>query len=256
MPDAADSTLSGLTDVADANLRRHLRENPYPGRGLILGRSADGAAWVQVYWIMGRSENSRNRRFVVEGASLRTEAVDPSKLSDPTNVIYEALLELPDLYVVSNGDQTRTVVETMRAGGSFEEALETRAREDDAPNYTPRISGLIDLRGGVHGIAPRMAISILRASDADASQSDRVSTRPALPPPGFGLGITTYAGDGDPLPSFRGDPIWLPLAGGAGHILATYWEALNADNRVALAVKTIPVAGGPGSVLVRNALGD
>ena len=244
---------TALTAMADANVQRHLRENSYPGRGLILGRSADGAAWVQVYWIMGRSVNSRNRRFVVEGASLRTEAVDPSKLSDPTNVIYEAMLELPDLFVVSNGDQTRTIVETLGAGGSFEEALESREREDDAPNYTPRISGLIDLRGGMHGVPARVAISILRASDADAAQSDRVTTRPALPPDGFGLGITTYAGDGDPLPSFRGDPIWLPLAGGAGHILATYWEALDADNRVALAVKTIPVGGGAGSILVRNA---
>ena len=244
---------AGLALVAEANVQRHLRENAYPGRGLVLGRSEDGAAWVQVYWIMGRSENSRNRRFVVDGASMRTEAVDPSKLSDPTNVIYEAMLELPDLYVVSNGDQTRTIVETMRAGGRFEEALETREREDDAPNYTPRISGLIDLRGGAHGLPPRLAISILRASGADASASDRVTTRPALPPSGFGLGITTYAGDGSPLPSFRGDPIWLLVSGGAGHILAMYWDALDTENRVALAVKTIPVGGGSGSILVRNA---
>ena len=235
-----------LPAVAERNLQRHLRENPYPGRGLIVGRSADGAAWLQVYWIMGRSENSRNRRFVVDGSSMRTEAVDPAKLSDPTNVIYEAILELPDLYVVGNGDQTRTIVEALAAGGSFEDALATREREDDAPNYTPRISGLLDLRGHMHGVPPRVAISILRAADADAAQSDRITTRPALPPPGLGLGITTYAGDGDPLPPFRGDPLWLPLAGGAGHVLATYWDALDAGNRVALAVKTIPVGAGPG----------
>lgn len=247
MPDA-----SPLTETAEANLQRHLRENSYPGRGLILGRSADGAAWLQVYWIMGRSENSRNRRFVVEGSSMRTEAVDPSKLSDPTNVIYEAMLELPDLYVVTNGDHTGTIVETLAAGGGFEEALESREREDDAPNYTPRISGLIDLRGRMHGSPPRFAISILRANDADASQSDRITSRPALPPPGFGLGITTYAGNGDPVPPYRGDALWLPLSGGAGHVLATYWDALDAGNRVALAVKTIPVDGGPGGILVRN----
>ena len=247
---------SGLAAIAEANLQRHLRDNAYPGRGLILGRSADGAAWLQVYWIMGRSENSRNRRFVVEGSTLRTEAVDPGTLRDPTHVIYEAMLELPEIYVVSNGDQTRTIVETMRAGGGFEEALETREREDDAPNYTPRISGVIDLRGDLYGAPPRMAISILRASDVDPGQSDRTTTRPTLPPAGVGLGITTYAADGDPLPSFRGDPLWLPLEGGAGHVLATYWEALDADNRVALAVKTIPVGGGPGSIVVRNAHGD
>ena len=244
---------AGLPAAAEVNLQRHLRENPYPGRGLILGRSADGAAWLQVYWIMGRGENSRNRRFVVDGSSMRTEAVDPARLSDPTNVIYEAMLELPDLYVVSNGDQTRTIVEALAAGGSFEDALATREREDDAPNYTPRISGLLDLRGHMHGAPPRVAISILRAADADAAQSDRITTRPALPPPGLGLGITTYAGDGDPLPPFRGDPLWLPLAGGVGHVLATYWDALDADNRVALAVKTIPLDGGPGRILVRNA---
>ena len=242
-----------IAAVAAANLQRHLAANAYPGRGLILGRSADGAAWLQVYWIMGRSENSRNRRFVVDGASMRTEAVDPSKLSDPTNVIYEAMLELPDLYVVTNGDQSRTIVDALASGGGFEEALETREREDDAPNYTPRISGLLDLRGRTHGAEPRMAISILRANDADVSQSDRVTTRPALPPGGYGFGITTYAGDGDPLPAYRGDPLWLPLSGGAGHVLTTYWEALNAENRVALAVKSIPIDGGAGSILVRNA---
>ena len=242
-----------LPAVAEVNLQRHLRENPYPGRGLIVGRSADGAAWLQVYWIMGRSENSRNRRFVVDGASMRTQAVDPAKLSDPTNVIYEAMLELPDLYVVANGDQTRTIVEGLAAGGSFEDALATREREDDAPNYTSRISALLDLRGHMHGAVPRVAISILRAADADAAQSDRITTRPALPPPGLGQGITTYAGDGDPLPPYRGDPLWLPLAGGAGHVLATYWDALDAHNRVALAVKTIPLDGGPGRILVRNA---
>lgn len=242
-----------LVARAEANMQRHLRENAYPGRGLVLGRSADGAAWLQVYWIMGRSENSRNRRFVVDGTSMRTAAVEPAKLSDPTNVIYEAMLELPDLYVVANGDQSRTIVEALAAGGGFAEALERREREDDAPNYTPRISGLLDLRGRPHGAPPRIAISIVRAADADPMQSDRVTTRPALPPPGLGLGITTYAGDGEPLPAFRGDPLWLPLSGGVGHVLAAYWEALDAANRVALAVKSIPIDGGPGRILVRNA---
>lgn len=245
-----------LAAIAAGNLQRQLRENRYPGRGLVLGRSADGAAWLQVYWIMGRSENSRNRRFVAEGTTLRTEAVDASKVVDARLIIYEAMLELPDVYVVGNGDQTRTVVETLAAGGTFEEALAGREREDDAPNYTPRISGLIDLRGHTHGAPPVLALSILRASDADATETDRTTVRPASPPPGLGLGLTTYTGDGDPLPPFRGDPLWLPLQGGAGHVLATYWEALDGENRVALAVKTIPVGSGRGSILVRNAEGD
>ena len=222
----------------------------------MLGQSANGAAWLQVYWIMGRSENSRNRRFVVEGTTLRTEAVDVSKVVDPRLIIYEAMLELPDVYVVGNGDQTRTVVETLAAAGAFEEALAAREREDDAPNYTPRISGLIDLRGHTHGALPALALSILRANEADAAETDRTTVRPASPPPGLGLGLTTYTGDGDPLPPFRGDPLWLPLEGGAGQVLASYWEALDGENRVALAVKSIPLGGGPGSILVRNARGD
>ena len=244
-----------LAATAAGNLKRHLRENRYPGRGIVLGRSTDGSAWLQVYWIMGRSENSRNRRFVVEGATLRTEAVDASKVVDPRLIIYEAMLELPDVYVVSNGDQTRTVVEEMASGGTFEGALARRDREDDAPNYTPRISGLIDLRGRLHGAPPALALSILRASDADASLTDRTTVRPVAPPPGLGLGVTTYSGDGDPLPPFRGDPLWLPLEGGVGQVLAMYWSALDEGNRVALAVKTIPMGGGQGEILVRNAQG-
>jgi IMP cyclohydrolase len=228
-------------------LSEHLEQNPYPGRGLVVGRSAAGD-WLQVYWIMGRSENSRNRRFVADGPALRTEAVDPARLADPSLVIYEAMLELPSLYLVSNGDQTRTACDALAAGGDFEAALATREREPDAPHYTPRISALLDLRGA----QPALALSILRASDADPAQTDRCSFRPAPPPPGLGLGLTTYRGDGTPLPSFRGDPLWLPLSGGPEAVLESYWGALDAGNRVALAVKRIPAAGGRSELLVRN----
>jgi hypothetical protein len=224
-----------------------IEQNPYPGRGLVLGRASSGD-WLQVYWIMGRSENSRNRRFAAAGGTLRTEPVDPAKLADPSLVIYEAMLEAPGLYLASNGDQTRTLYDALVAGGSFEAALATREREPDAPHYTPRISGLLDLRGP----APALALSILRASDADPAQSDRTSFRPAPPPPGLGLGLTTYRGDGDPLPPFRGDPLWLPTAGAPEDVLERYWAALDGGNRVALAVKRIPAAGGPSRLLVRN----
>jgi IMP cyclohydrolase len=219
----------------------------YPGRGLVVGRDS-AADWLQVYWIMGRSENSRNRRFVAEGGTLRTEAVDPSKLADPSLVIYEAMLERPGLYLVSNGDQTRTAYEGLARGESFEEALANREREPDAPHYTPRITALLDLSRE----RPALALSILRASDGDAAATDRTSFRPAPPPPGLGRGLTTYRGDGDPLPSFRGDPLWLPLAGGAEDVLDAFWQALDAGNRVALAVKRVPAVGGPGTILVRN----
>jgi len=227
-----------------------IEQNPYPGRGIVVGRAPDGE-WLQVYWIMGRSENSRNRRFVAEGGALRTEPVDPAKLADPSLVIYEAMLELPGLHVVSNGDQTKTVRDALAAGGSFEGALAAREREPDAPHYTPRISALLDLRGA----APALALSILRANAGDPAATDRSTFRPAPPPPGFGYGLTTYRGDGDPLPSFRGDPLWLPLAGGAAQVLELYWQALDAANRVALAVKRIPAAGGASAILVRNRFG-
>jgi hypothetical protein len=239
-------------DLAAQNLQRHLRENSYPGRGLVVGRAASDAAWLQIYWIMGRSENSRNRRFIVDGVTMRTEAVDPAKLSDPTNVIYEAMLELPDVAIVSNGNQTRTIAETLSAGGTFEEALATREREDDAPNFTPRISAMIDRRGHDQGDTPRVAFSILRADDADTARTVRTTFQPATLPAGFGWGLTTYQGDGDPLPSFRGDPLSLPLEGDVSELIDVYWAALNLDNRVALAVKRIPDAGGPSEITVRN----
>jgi IMP cyclohydrolase len=237
-----------LHAAAKRAFAERIEQNPYPGRGLALGRAAAGDAWLAVYWIMGRSENSRNRRFVADGPTLRTEPVDASRLADPSLVIYEAMLELPGVTLVGNGDQTRTLRDAIAAGGRFEDALGTREREPDAPHYTPRISGMLDLRGA----APVLALSILRASDADPAQTDRTSFRPAPPPPGFALGLTTYEGDGDPLPSFRGDPLWLPVEGGAEQVLERYWDALDRANRIALAVKRIPAAGGPSALLVRN----
>jgi hypothetical protein len=158
------------------------------------------------------------------------------------------MLELPSVYIVTNGDQTRTVHDEIAAGGSFESALQKREREPDAPNYTPRISGLIDLREG----EPAFAISILKANPADPDRTDRTSFRPAPPPPGLGLGITTYQGDGEPLPAFRGEPLWLPLEGDPEEVADRYWEGLDADNRVALAVKRIPARGGASEICLRN----
>ncbi len=245
-------------ELANANFDQSLRQNPYPGRGLVIGRSSAEDAWLLIYWIMGRSTNSRNRRFVAEGPVLRTAPVDPSKLSDPSLVIYEAMLELPGVYLVSNGDQTRTVYETLQRGGTFDDALGTREREPDAPHYTPRITGMLSLRspraGGGRGAAPAAALSLLRASPLDPTQTDRFTYRPSLAQPGFGYGLTTYRGDGNPLPSFAGDPLLLPCAGNAEVVLETYWAALDAENRVALAVKRIPFAGGAGTLLIRNQL--
>ncbi|MBM4381828.1 MAG: inosine monophosphate cyclohydrolase [Deltaproteobacteria bacterium] len=239
--------MSTVRALAQANFARHLEANAYPGRGLVLGRAESGDAWLQVYWIMGRSENSRNRVFVADGGELRTDAANPALVKDPSLIIYEAMLELPGVYLVSNGDQTRTLADVMESGGRFEDALEMREREPDAPNYTPRISGMLDLRLG----EPVLALSILRANAADPALTDRSTFRPAPPPPGFGLGLTTYQGDGNPLPAFQGDPLWLPCAGSAQDVADAYWAAIDRENRVALAVKSIH-RDGRSEIALRN----
>ncbi len=239
------SRLDELRVFAEQNFGRHIAANRYPGRGLAVGRLSDGE-WAQVYWIMGRSANSRNRRFVVDdGGTLRTEARDLSLVEDPSLIIYEAMLELPDRYIVSNGDQTRTIWDAILAGGSMEDALSTREREPDAPNYTPRIAGLLDLRDG-----ERVAVSILRANASDPDQTDRATWRLPRPPDGLGYGITTYRSDGDPLPSYAGDPLWLPLAGSAEEVAELYWAGLDEENRIALAVKVI--ADGSSRIVLRQ----
>jgi IMP cyclohydrolase len=234
--------------MAKMNFERCVEENRYPGRGLVVGCSSVDDGWLIIYWIMGRSAHSQNRRFVVKGPVLRTEPVNPGLVVDPSLIIYEAMLELPGIYLVSNGDQTRTLYETLRAGGGFDEALAAREREPDAPNYTPRISAMLDLRGP----SAQIVLSILKANPANLDLTDRFTYRPALPPPGLGVGLTTYKGDGSPLPSFEGDPLLLPCHGAAKEILDTYWGALDAEYRVAIAVKHIPAHGGPGAILVRN----
>jgi hypothetical protein len=234
-----------LESLASANLELHLKHNAYPGRGLVVGRARGGAGWLLVYWIMGRSASSRARRFVVEGATLRTEPTDPEQIRNPELVIYEAMLELPGLHLVGNGDQTRTARDRLAAGGRFEDALATRAHEPDAPNWTPRITALLDLRS-----VPRLALSVLKASPADPAATDRWLFRPSPPPPGFGLGVTTYRGDGDPLPSFEGEPLWLALESSPEATLERYWDALDPGNRVALAVKHVAPEGA--RIAVRN----
>jgi IMP cyclohydrolase len=233
-------------DIAAGNFARHLRDNPYPGRGLVIGRSSIDHGWIMLYWIMGRSMHSRNRRFEVEGGTLRTAPVDPTLLTDPSLIIYEAMLELPGIYLVSNGAQTRSLYETLSTGGTFDAALAQWQHEPDAPNYTPRISAMLMLA------QQQVTLSILKANPIDPAYTDRYTYRPAVPAQGLGIGLTTYRGDGNPLPSFTGDPLLLPCAGSRVDLLDTYWEALDARNRVALAVKYIPAHGGVGTLVVRN----
>lgn len=232
--------------LAARHFETHLRQNSYPGRGLVVGRSSVEPGWVMLYWIMGRSAQSRNRRLVAEGGTLRTAPVDPQSMTDASLIIYEAMLELPGIYLVSNGAQTRTIYETLRTHGTFEEAMAQWEREPDAPHYTPRISAILTLA------QQQVTLSILKANPVDPAFTDRYIYRPAMPAEGLGVGLTTYCGDGNPLPSFTGDPLLLPCAGSPEELLNVYWEALDANNRVALALKSVPAQGGVSTIMVRN----
>ena len=207
-----------------------LSRNPYPGRGIVMGLLGDGI-FVQIYWIMGRSENSRNRIFSKEAGRVYTAPADPAKVKDPSLIIYNAIRDDGRHYVVSNGAQTDEVAHKLAAGGDMNWALSTWNHEPDAPNYTPRITGVCSLTGPY-----LFELSILRKSLA-GDATDRHLYQYEDVPEGVGYCVTTYSGDGNPLPSFEGSPYPLPLEGDIKHIADTFWNALNKENRVSLVVK-------------------
>lgn len=182
------------------NLAKELAGNAYPGRGIVIGKSADGKYAVTAYFIMGRSGNSRNRVFVEEGEGIRTQAFDPSKLEDPSLIIYAPVRVLGNKTIVTNGDQTDTIYELMDRQQTFEQALRTREFEPDGPNYTPRISGIMHLENGGYNYA----MSILKSNNGDPASCNRYTFAYESPAAGEGRFIHTYMGDGDPLPSFEG----------------------------------------------------
>ncbi len=218
-----------------ASLQQELQQNSYPGRGIVLGRSEDGAYAVFAYFIMGRSENSRNRVFVEDGAGIRTQAFDPSKMVDPSLIIYAPVRVLGDYTIVTNGDQTDTVYDLMQAGKTFEESLRTREFEPDAPNYTPRISGLIDQSNN----GSSYALAILKSADGDPSSCQRYTFSYSNPIAGVGHFIHTYEGDGNPLPSFSGEPQKIAVSGDIDAFTEMLWNSLNAENKVSLFVRYI-----------------
>ena len=236
-----------IAEIAENNFKTHIAQNSYPGRGLVIARSGEDS-WLIIYWIMGRSVNSRNRRFAAHEGVLRTEPIDVSLVSDPSLVIYDAMLELPGIYLVSNGDQTRTIYDEIQRGGRFEDALAKREREPDAPNYTPRISAMLSFEEKTAAVL----LSILKASPLDSSFTDRYFFQQVIPRIGYGFGLTTYTGDGDPLPSFVGDPLLLPCREKAEETLDQYWNGLNAENRIALGVKEIKDHGRWSRLIVKN----
>lgn len=222
------------------NIAEELRNNSYPGRGIILGRSADNTKAVIAYFIMGRSVNSRNRIFAEEGEGIRTQAFDESKLSDPSLIIYAPVRVLGNTTIVTNGDQTDTVYDLMAEGKTFEEALRTREFEPDDPNYTPRISGIINVADGKYDFA----MSILKSDDGNPEYCIRNTFAYPGCPAGEARFIHTYMEDANPLPSFEGEPENVAIAGDIDAFTDTIWNSLNEDNKVSLFVRYIDIKTG------------
>lgn len=222
------------------SLAQELKENSYPGRGIIIGKSADGTKAVTAYFIMGRSENSRNRVFVEDGEGIRTQAFDPSKLVDPSLIIYAPVRVLGNKTIVTNGDQTDTIYEGMDRQLTFEQSLRTREFEPDAPNYTPRISGIMHVEGGKYSYA----MSILKSNNGNPAACNRYTFAYENCVAGEGHFIHTYKCDGNPLPSFEGEPKLVAIPDDMEEFTQMLWENLNEENKVSLFVRYIDIATG------------
>lgn len=222
------------------DLAAELSANSYPGRGIVIGKSADGRYAVTAYFIMGRSENSRNRVFVEEGEGIRTQAFDPSKLTDPSLIIYAPVRVLGNKTIVTNGDQTDTVYKGMDKQLTFEQSLRSREFEPDGPNYTPRISGILHIENGCYNYA----MSILKSNNGDPETCNRYTFAYENPIAGEGHFIHTYQNDGNPLPSFEGEPKWVKIDQDIDAFTDMLWNNLNADNKVSLFVRYIEIANG------------
>lgn len=222
------------------SLEQELKDNAYPGRGIVIGKSEDGMKAVTAYFIMGRSSNSRNRIFVGEGEGIRTEAFDASKLENPSLIIYAPVRVLGGKTIVTNGDQTDTVYQGLESGISFEESLRSRKFEPDGPNYTPRISGVMCVENGRFDYA----MSILKSNNGNPDACLRYTFSYENPAAGEGHFIHTYMHDGNPLPSFEGEPKLVGISGGIDEFTENLWKCLNEENKVSLFVRYIDIATG------------
>ena len=222
------------------SIEQELRNNSYPGRGIIIGRTTDGERAVAAYFIMGRSVNSRNRIFVEEGEGIRTQAYDESKLTDPSLIIYAPVRVLGNKTIVTNGDQTDTIYEGMDKQLTFEQTLRTREFEPDAPNYTPRISGILHIENGKYNYA----MSILKSNNGDPKSCNRYTFAYENPAAGEGHFIHTYKCDGDPLPSFEGEPKLVAVSDDIDAFTQLLWNSLNEENKVSLFVRYIEIETG------------
>ncbi len=224
-----------------------LSSNTYPGRGIMIGKSADGKQAMIAYFIMGRSANSRNRIFERYEGGMRTKAFDESKLEDPSLIIYNPFLQRENIDIITNGDQTDTIYNALAAAKSFEDALMTREFEPDAPNYTPRISGINYYADNDF----TYSLSILKSADGDPSVCNRYFYR-YTPRAGIGHFIHTYECDGNPIPSFYGEPEVVTLPNTAEELAEVVWNNLNADNKVSLFVRAVPLDGGEPTEIIIN----
>ena len=227
------------------SLKDELTQNAYPGRGIVAGLSADGKYAVSAYWTMGRSAGSRNRVFVKEEENgtevIRTKAFDPTLIAgDPSLIIYAAVRTLGAKTIVTNGDQTDTIFDGLKAGQTFEQSLRSRKYEHDAPNYTPRISSLLDVEGGKYNYA----ISILKSDMGNPDNTLRFTFTYDAPQKGKGHFIHTYTGDGNPLPSYEGEPNPVAIEGDIDTFTNNIWSWLNEDNKVSLFVRFINIENG------------
>lgn len=222
------------------SLEQELKENAYPGRGIVIGKSEDGKYAVTAYFIMGRSENSRNRVFVTEGEGIRTQAYDPSKLTDPSLIIYAPVRVLGKETIVTNGDQTDTIYEGVSKGLTFEQSLRSRKFEPDAPNYTPRISGMLTVENGRFDYQ----MSILKSNNGNPAACNRYTFSYENPVAGEGHFIHTYLCDGNPLPSFEGEPKLVAIQDDIEIFTELLWNSLNEENKVSLFVRYIDIETG------------
>ena len=222
------------------SLASELSNNTYPGRGIVIGKTKDGKKAVTAYFIMGRSNNSRNRVFVEEGEGIRTQAFDPSKLEDPSLIIYAPVRVLGNKTIVTNGDQTDTIYEGMDNQLTFEQSLRSREFEPDAPNYTPRISGIMHVENGKYNYA----MSILKSNNGNPKSCNRYTFAYENPVAGQGHFIHTYMHDGNPLPSFEGEPKLIEINGNIDESTDMIWTNLNEDNKVSLFVRFIDIETG------------
>ena len=222
--------------LAEKNLKQHIAENVYPGRGIVLGRNEENS-WIVIYWIMGRSSNSRNRIFTHENGILRTEAAEPKLLEDPSLIIYNVMRDVDERILVTNGSHTDTICDGLDQDESFYTSLHSEKHEPDAPNYTTRISGIIEPS------ASCMALSRISNSEFSAVHSSHFYYRYNEIPPGYGYCVMTYMGDGNPLPAFEGDPLLLTLEGDTEQIANSYWQMLNPDNRISIFVRELKSSG-------------